>query len=73
MAKVRTTISFDEEIVSQIDTQAQEWYSDRSSTLQRIFLEWKEARSATPQPAEQPRVVTINGVTYTQIDMPEAA
>lgn len=74
MAKIRSTVSFDENIVSEIDLIAEKWYSDRSNTIKRIFLEWKELRAATATtPTEQPRVVTINGVTYTQIDMPEAA
>lgn len=72
MAKFRTAVSFDEEVAAQIDAVAEKWYSDRSSALQRIFLEWKELTGQTA-PSEQPRTVTVNGVTYVQQEMPEAA
>lgn len=72
MAKVRTTVSLDEEIINGIDEQAGEWYSDRSNTIKRVFLEWKQLRTEQKNP-EPLKEVKINGITYTQIELAEAA
>jgi len=46
MAKIRATVSLEEDISNEIDNQAAAWYSDRSNTITRIYLEWKELRAA---------------------------
>lgn len=46
MAKIQTGISLPEEIMGELDRVAAQWFSNRSDTIVRIFLEWKQLRQA---------------------------
>jgi hypothetical protein len=63
-------VSIPDELSAEIDRLAAEWHCNRSMAFTRIYLEWKQQQ---PAPAAAPRQVVINGVTYAQIGLAEAA
>jgi metal-responsive CopG/Arc/MetJ family transcriptional regulator len=52
-------ISMPDELATELDTIAKQWYTNRSSALTRIFLEWKQSRT-TPSETDQPSVPKAN-------------
>lgn len=47
MAAEKVSVSFQEEILREIDKVANNWVASRSQTLTRIFLEWKQHQQQT--------------------------
>lgn len=49
MATKKIAISMQSEVLEEIDTVADEWFTSRSAAIVRIYQEWKRAREIKSQ------------------------
>lgn len=54
--RIQVSITLPAELLERIDRLSQEWFSDRSNTIKRIYLEWEKLN---PPIVESPEMESL--------------
>lgn len=57
--RVQVSITLPAELLERIDRLSQEWFSDRSNTIKRIYLEWEKLNPPSLTPVESPEMEQV--------------